>query len=1847
MQPGTAVAAINNQINFQGKLVNTDGTNVPNGTYNVEFKLYTGGNGCVSGGSSPCGGTLQWTEDHVYGSGSPDNRVTVTDGVFQVDLGSITSLPAIFNNNTIWLSINLGGTSTAVTFGAAGGDGEMLPMIRFTAAPYAMNSNLLDGLDSSAFGQLQTVGSESAQTGSLAVTGNVIANTSLQAPLVDTTTGVELDIGTGMASNIKIGRTTTPFVIQGNSTSTLTATNGINTTTVGFTTPTHNNTITFPDAGGTVCTTVASTCSATYQVAGSYLAKNAADTSQFAVTATNYLYGFKNTSSAVASGVLSLDNQTNTGDALYVTASGNPGSGNALIVANNTASSPSGNLIDLQSGSVSKFAVDSSGNVTQNGGSSTTDTVNGQTISAAANFTGTVTATTAFYGPRLDTASAGALTVGNLNANAINLGNTTSNIATTINGTALVQPTSGHDSSTAFQVKNGTGTTADLVVDTASGRVGIDGASPSATLSVQNASANSTVLDVQDSGGFELLKATDADKVTLGKAPTGTLGNGTIGTAGASDYGLLTAQKFTTSPTGAGSIGSMSVYIHSGVTGGALGQMGIYADTSSGCSPNPDCPSTLISSTAQTGLTGNSWNAMAISGVTLAANTTYWLAFWTNDSTLSDEALVNPSGAGSPFVFNTRAFGGSMPASFGSVTGAGTFYDTSYEASIYATYTASGSALTSDSSSNAVDLGYNTGLNLQGPNAYITNTQGYTNSESFGLNASLSGTQAVAAGDSAVAAAQGAAFGYSAIATQYSTAVGYGANTTGPGGVALGYGTAAAAYGVAIGVHANAAASSIAIGTSAVAGASNELVVGGSTSSGFYVQDAYFGSGVTDASPTSIALHATGGTGSNIAGASFTIAGGIGTGTGNGGDINFKIAKPGSTGSSANSLSTAVTISGVTGNLIANNSVTVGSTGSSTLFKNNGATQNVVCAYTGASGTLSFTSPKSVNDCTTFTITDTGTTTLTSASIGTPTAGAGSIIYISNLVASTSAITVVGQSVPVGNIIMLIYDGSNWTTTFNSAGSVVKLQDAYNNSAGAQPSILETLTNKAVTVQSAISSGMSAGQELFGVRAAQTGDTLGASILTVTSYGLGINVGGTATNPAVQSGIDLQFGVGADRVLAVDDQTATNTAGNKLTVRSAAGNGTGAGGNLVLVAGAGGTTGAGGVASLTGGAGGGGNTAGGDSNVVGGAGAGTGNGGTVHVTGGAAGSSGAGGLVVIAATNGGSGAASSQGAGGSITLQGGNALANNNAGGSISLTAGTAHGTGSPGIVSLGSPVFNSNSESFTQSSSPQTFNVSQSDVDTYGTIVVNVTTGAFTGAIVSLPAPTNTTPGHIVLVSAASGSGSFTLSAFGMTSSVNMGAGNTSTLIWNGTNWSGTTTASSLQQVYDNTSTAPAGIITTSATKNLLFQAGVGYDNANLFQIGNSLAAPVLHVDTTNTATGANLADNSGLEGTGTTGWTATGSASLLRNISATNLASGTGSLDISLTGAGGADNDLSGTALSTSQLYNVSFNIKAGTSAPTNANLIVEYYRDATNLDATCTTPDNGTITTTGFFKWTCYFTTSATAKTTANHIRIRAADATTRHLYIDNLFVGAQSTSGSLNTGELQVGGPLSQGLTIFQLDSFANDPVAGAVNQNMLGSMYYSTTLGRIQCYEKDGWGSCGAAPDSNLILEPEYAGAVLNPGVGTDTHIGTMTANICSNAQGINATLCANSGEEFNYYQWTTSQVSAQTYSIYVKYQLPPTFGGFLNSTTLKMVGRVSSTTDADVAYSVFENSGAACGTSTNVTTSANTWQTVSYATDPNTCGFSPGDIIIFRVDMSSKNNAFSYAGRITFSMKGK
>jgi hypothetical protein len=76
-----------------------------------------------------------------------------------------------------------------------------------------------------------------------------------------------------------------------------------------------------------------------------------------------------------------------------------------------------------------------------------------------------------------------------------------------------------------------------------------------------------------------------------------------------------------------------------------------------------------------------------------------------------------------------------------------------------------------------------------------------------------------------------------------------------------------------------------------------------------YISDVYLGSGEATASfHSNVTVHATGGAGSNSGGASLTFAGGISTGNIAGGNIIFQVAAAGTSGSTANTLTTILTI---------------------------------------------------------------------------------------------------------------------------------------------------------------------------------------------------------------------------------------------------------------------------------------------------------------------------------------------------------------------------------------------------------------------------------------------------------------------------------------------------------------------------------------------------------------------------------------------------------------------------------------------------------------------------------------------------------------------------------------------------------------------------------------------------------------------------------------------------------------------------------------------------------------------------------------------------------------------------
>lgn len=291
-------------------------------------------------------------------------------------------------------------------------------------------------------------------------------------------------------------------------------------------------------------------------------------------------------------------------------------------------------------------------------------------------------------------------------------------------------------------------------------------------------------------------------------------------------------------------------------------------------------------------------------------------------------------------------------------------------------------------------------------------------------------------------------------------------------------------------------------------------------------------------------------------------------------------------------------------------------------------------------------------------------------------------------------------------------------------------------------------------------------------------------------------------------------------------------------------------------------------------------------------------------------------------------------------------------------------------------------------------------------------------------------------------------------------------------------------------------------------------------------------------------------------------------------------------------------------------------------------------------CADYNTQTISTTDWTKVTCYIKTDATTVTTP-YINFVGASSATRTFYIDSFSMSLTSNT----TPNVQIGGGVNGGpVTLLTLDRGASAPIA-ADNDALLGSMYYDTSLGKLQCYEADGWGACGSSPDNIVTISPEYTNAVMH-----GTGVGTMTSDLCSDTLNINdsapSQICG-TNETYNFYKWTSPQASEQTYSIYVTYQLPNTFKSFASGQTTIM-GRTDSS-NSTVQYQIFRNDSttglSTCGGPISVSTGAqSSWQMgiANGAADPSTCGFAPGNSIVFRIDVKSKLNANAYVGNLNF-----
>lgn len=209
--PARAVSGVNETISFQGRLLTASGGLVADGYYNIQFNIYQDGTGTADGNP---GGTLKWTENRINNGGT--SGVLVKNGYFSVELGSVTPFGSSvdWNQDTLWLSMNVAGSSAGCTTFGSGtctADGEMLPMKRLTSTPFAMNAARLGGKSAADFLQ----NSMTLQTGNLWLDGIIRAGASISAPALDTGSAQTLSIGTSSATAITIGQVGVTTSIDG------------------------------------------------------------------------------------------------------------------------------------------------------------------------------------------------------------------------------------------------------------------------------------------------------------------------------------------------------------------------------------------------------------------------------------------------------------------------------------------------------------------------------------------------------------------------------------------------------------------------------------------------------------------------------------------------------------------------------------------------------------------------------------------------------------------------------------------------------------------------------------------------------------------------------------------------------------------------------------------------------------------------------------------------------------------------------------------------------------------------------------------------------------------------------------------------------------------------------------------------------------------------------------------------------------------------------------------------------------------------------------------------------------------------------------------------------------------------------------------------------------------------------------------------------------------------------------------------------------------------------------------------------------------------------------------------
>lgn len=169
----------------------------------------------------------------------------------------------------------------------------------------------------------------------------------------------------------------------------------------------------------------------------------------------------------------------------------------------------------------------------------------------------------------------------------------------------------------------------------------------------------------------------------------------------------------------------------------------------------------------------------------------------------------------------------------------------------------------------------------------------------------------------------------------------------------------------------------------------------------------------------------------------------------------------------------------------------------------------------------------------------------------------------------------------------------------------------------------------------------------------------------------------------------------------------------------------------------------------------------------------------------------------------------------------------------------------------------------------------------------------------------------------------------------------------------------------------------------------------------------------------------------------------------------------------------------------------------------------------------------------------------------------------------------------------------------------------------GTVRIGTAADGIDISGANGILLSGTARRTNsMILMPEYANSVLDAGSGSD-NTGSMTTKLDLSTRR-------------NYYKWTTTQGTAQSYDVVVQVPIPSNFSAWASTTPITIDTYTSNITTGTITIQAMDTVGtivSGMNFSSITPTAATTWQSRSPGTISGT--FTPGGSMLLRIRMTS------------------